>query len=158
MKIDNKIGNGFGRAPVFAGGLFFLVGFVLMLSKAFLPGFLTFLASSFVLFSSSGVEIDTEKGRIRQYNKLFGLVKTGHWKTIHSYLGVTVVPFTRTESMASWSNRTNFLRETDYRIYMVNKARKPAFAIKKCKTPQEARDSLDEFSIWLKLPVFSAKR
>jgi len=94
---------------------------------------------------------------LRQYNKLFGLIKTGKWKSFQSYVGVTLIPFTRKESMASWSNRINTTKETDYRIYLVNKARKPAFAIKCCKNMDEARASHDEFSIWLKLPVYTAK-
>jgi hypothetical protein len=40
----------------------------------------------------------------------------------------------------------------------VNKARKPAIAIKTCPTREEAQNSIDEFSIWLKVPVFSVKR
>jgi len=86
------------------------------------------------------------------------LFKTGKWKSLRAYIGVTLVPITTRESMASWSNRVTSNKKTDYRIYLVNKARKPAFAIKTCPTREKAQNSLDEFSIWLKVPVFSVKR
>jgi hypothetical protein len=156
--IDNKIEYLFGKTARFAGGIFLFPAFFSFVQGDWLIGSLIFIIVLFVFFSCSGVEIDTEKRKLRQYNKLFGLIKTGKWKSFQSYVGVTLIPFTRKESMASWSNRINTTKETDYRIYLVNKARKPAFAIKCCKNMDEARDSLDEFSIWLKLPVYSAKR
>ena len=158
MIIDNKIEKAFGRNAVFAGGIFFAVALVLFIAGRFLAGGLIMIASGFVIFTFSGVEIDTEKQLIRQYNQWFGLIKTGRWKNLHAYLGITLIPFSRKESMASWSNRTTAVKRTDYRIFLVNKARKPAFVIKRCPFPEEARDSLDEFSLWLKLPVYSFKK
>lgn len=112
------------------------------------------LYAALVVFTFSGIEIDTEKHEVRQYHKLFGLFKTGKWKSLRASL----VPITTRESVASWSNRVTSNKKTDYRIYLVNKARKPAFAIKTCPTREEAQNSLDEFSIWLKVPVFSVRR
>lgn len=158
MKTDNKIDNAFGRTAVFVGGLFLITGAGFIYFKAYIAGVVVQLISLFVIFSYSGVDIDTENKRIRQYNKLFGLIKIGRWKPTKIYRGVTLVPFVKSESMASWSNRTTTLRTRDYRIFIVDKAKKPAFAIKCCDNIQEAKDSLDEFSIWLKLPVFTANR
>jgi len=156
--IDNKIEYLFGKTARFAGFIFIFSVFFSFAQGEWVIGSLIFIIVVFVFFSFSGVEIDTEKRQLRQYKNLFGLIKTGKWKSIQPYLGVTLIPFTRKESMASWSNRINTTKETDYRIYLVNEARKPAFAIKRCKSIEQAQDSIDEFSIWLKLPVFSVKR
>lgn len=77
---------------------------------------------------------------------------------MQNFIGVTLIPVTTQESMASWSNRTTTSRKTDYRIFLVNSHKKPAFAIKTCRTREEGQRSLDEFSIWLKVPVYSVKR
>jgi hypothetical protein len=158
LKVDNKIEKPFGRTAVFVGVLFLLVGSLMLLNGAIFWGILVVLFAALVVFTFSGIEIDTEKYEVRQYSKWFGLFKTGKWKSLRTYIGVTLVPITTRESMASWSNRVTSNKKTDYRIYLVNKARKPAFAIKACPTREEAQNSLDEFSIWLKVPVFSVKR
>ena len=158
MKIDNKIDNAFGRTAVFVGGLFLIAAASFFYFEAYIAGVIVQIISLFVIFSYSVVDIDTEIKQVRQYNKLFGLIKIGRWESANAYQGVTLIPFVKSESMASWSNRTTTMRSRDYRIFLVNKANKPAFAIKCCNSIDEARDSLDEFSVWLKLPVFSTKR
>lgn len=158
MKIDNKIEKPFGKTAIFVGVVFLIAGAGILLSGAIIIGIIVILFAALVVFTFSGIDIDTEKYEVRQYNKWFGLVKTGKWKSLRAYIGVTLVPITTRESMASWSNRVTSNKKTDYRIYLVNKARKPAFAIKTCPTREEAQNSLDEFSIWLKVPVFSVKR
>lgn len=158
MKIDNKIDNAFGRTAVFVGGLFFITGASFIYFEAYIAGIVVQIISLFVIFSYSGVDIDTDKKQIRQYNKLFGLIKIGRWETASDYRGIILIPFVKSESMASWSNRTTSMRTRDYRIFLVNKANKPAFAIKCCRNIDEAKDSLDEFSIWLKMPVFTTRK
>ena len=158
MKIDNKIEKPFGKTAIFVGLIFLIAGTGILLNRAIILGILVILFAALVVFTFSGIEIDTEKHEVRQYNKWFGLFKTGKWKSLRAYIGVTLVPITTRESMASWSNRVTSNKKTDYRIYLVNKARKPAFAIKTCPTREKAQNSLDEFSIWLKVPVFSVKR
>jgi len=158
LKIDNKIEKPFGKTAVFVGVVFLITGTLMALNGAIIWGILVVLFAALVVFTFSGIEIDTEKYEVRQYNKWFGLFKTGKWKSLQAYIGVTLVPITTRESMASWSNRVTSNKKTDYRIYLVNKARKPAFAIKTCITREAAQNSIDEFSIWLKVPVFSVKR
>lgn len=136
-------------------GIFFLEG-ISVGGKATTAFFV--LVSSFVSFTYSGVEIDTNNRKIKNYYRLFGLIKTGKWKSLDSYLGVTLIPMQRIYRIYSRTNRTTSSTEKDYRIYLVSKSKRPAFAIKKCKTRQQAQDSLDEFSIWLQFPVFSPKR
>ncbi len=158
MKIDNKIEKPFGKTVVFVGVIFCLTGIGMLLHSAIFWGIIVVLFSVLVIFTFSGVELDTEKYEVRQYNKWFGILKTGKWKSLRAYIGVTLVPIITRDSVASWSNRVTSNKKTDYRIFLVNKARKPAFAIKTCPNLEEALDSLDEFSIWLKVPIYSVKR
>ena len=158
MKIDNKIEKPFGRNAVFVGIIFLLAGTGMLLFVDVLPGIIVVFFAAFVVFTFSGVELDTEKYQVRQYNKWFGLFKTGRSKSLQAYIGVTLVPVTTRESMASWSNQVTMNKKTEYRIFLVNSAKKPAFAIKTCQSREKAQNSLDEFSIWLKVPVYSVKR
>ncbi len=158
MRIDNKTENAFGKPTVFAGLIFLVTGIISIVAGAFIIGAVVFIIAAFVTFTYSGVELDTKARQVRQYNKLFGIIKTGKWKSFEPYIGITLIPISTVEVMASWSNRITSTKTTDYRIYFVNKARKPVFAIKKCKSKENARDCLDEFSLWLKLPVYSVIR
>jgi len=110
------------------------------------------------LFSTySGVEIDTGQNKFRNYNKQFGLFKTGKWHSLDEYIGVTLVPLRKVYTMYSRSNRSNTSHKTEYRIYLVNRAKRPAIPIKKCKTQDDGYKCLDEFAIWLHKPVYSPK-
>jgi hypothetical protein len=155
--IDNKTESAFGKTAVFAGIIFLLTGIIILIAGAFIIGAVVFLVAGFVAFTYSGVELNTDSRQVKQYNKLFGLVKIGKWKSFDPYIGVTLIPISTVEVMASLSNRISSTKTTDYRIFFVDKAKKPAFVIKRCPTKQTARNSLDEFSIWLKLPVYSIK-
>ena len=157
MLIDNKIDNLLFGPVIFVGYLFLLTG-IFVLFQNILIGIVIIILAAFFTFSYSGVDIDTDNRRLKQYNKLFGLIKTGIWKNVDTFHGLTLIPMRNVTTIASRANLTTSATQKDYRIYMVNKANKPTFAIKKCKTLEQAQKSIDEFSIWLKLPVYSIKR
>jgi hypothetical protein len=154
--IDNKIDNLLVGPVIFVGYLFLVTGGIILLENL-IVGISIFILAAFFTFTYSGVEIDTSNRRIKQYNKLFGLIKTGEWKNMDAFHGFTIVPMRNIVTIASRANLTTSSTQKDYRIYVVNKANRPAFAIKKCKTPQQAQKSIDEFSIWLKMPVYTIK-
>ena len=157
MKVDNKIEKAFGKTAVFSGIIFLMAGLIMFLAGAHILAAVTVVISVFIVFTYSGVELDTENRRIRMYNSWFGFIRVGKWKSMKQYIGVTLVPIARWESMASWSNRITSNKTIDFRIFLVNEARKPAVVIKKCKNRHTAQNSLDEFSLWLKIPVYSVK-
>lgn len=157
MHIDNKT-DLFLSGPIrFVGYTFLFFGVSFLVQKAFVSGTICLFITSFALLTYTGVEIDTYSSRIRQYNKLFGLIKTGKWKNLSTYIGVTLIPMKKVSMFASLSNRTTTTTEHFYRIFLVSKARKPAIAIKVCKNREKAQNSLDEFAVWLKMPVFSVR-
>ncbi len=157
MKINNKI-SPFLTGPYIYFGVLFIVGGVLgLVNKQW--GFSSFniLVAAYLFATFSGVEIDTQTREFRAYNKHFGLFKTGRWRSIDNYVGLTLIPMKNVIKMYSRSNRVNTSEKQEYRVYLVNKAKKPAIEIKKCKSPETGQNSLDELAIWLHLPVFSVK-
>ncbi len=158
MNVDNKLEYILSGPKAFAAILFIFTGIIIALMGHVLFGLAIVLFTVFLLTSYSGVEIDTVNRRIKQYNKFFGIIKTGKWQELSSYIGLTLVPMRKFNTIASRANITNTTVKKDYRIYLVTKAKKPGVVIKICKTRELAQTSIDEFSIWLKLPVFSARR
>ncbi len=158
MKIDNKIERPFGGPMIFLGLTFFTVGFIFALVESWILASFSFIIAMFFTFTFSGVEIDTKSRRIKPYNKIFGLLKIGKWETLEIYVGLTLVPMKKVYRTYSRSNRRNISVEKEFRIYLVNKAKKPALALKKCNNFEQAQNSMDELAIWLKLPVYSVKK
>uniref|UniRef100_UPI003216BD66 hypothetical protein n=1 Tax=uncultured Draconibacterium sp. TaxID=1573823 RepID=UPI003216BD66 len=155
MLIDNKISKLLTGPYIFIGLMFVLVGITAFSNQNWLLGSLFLCASWFLFTGESGIDIDTEKRLFRKYNKYFGLFKTGTWESTNQYLGLTLVPMKKVYRMYSRSNRVNTSSEKEFRIYFVGQNKRPAFAIKKCKTYDEALNKMDELAIWLHLPVFS---
>lgn len=135
--------------------MFLFGGIAGTMTQQWFIGGIHLVIALFLFATYSGVEIDTEKKRFREYNKWFGLFKIGKWKALHDYLGATLVSMNKVHRMYSRSNRVNSSSQKEFWIYLVNKTKRPAIAIKRCKTHKQGQISLDEFSIWLKLPVFS---
>ncbi len=158
MQINNKMSRFLTGPYIFFGFIFLVPGIMgLFLQHWMLSGINLFI-SWFLFGTYSGIEINTEKGIFRAYNCWFGLFKTGKWKTLDTFIGVTLVSMRKVHRMYSRSNRVNSSAEKEFRVYLVNQNKKPSIAINKSKSYIEAQKSTDEFSIWLKLPVFSVKR
>lgn len=157
LHIENKIDNLLTGPVIFIGYIFIVTG-GLITTQNLILGILIAVLAAFFTFSYSGVEIDTSTRQIKQYNKIFGIIKSGKWKSLDTFLGLTLIPMRKINTIASRANLTTSTVHRDYRIFLVNQAKKPAFAIKKCSTREQAQNSIDEFSIWLKLPVYSVKR
>lgn len=158
MIIDNKIEKTFSGPLVIMGITFMTVAIVLVSTHRAIFAVLSFIIASFILFTFSGILIDTKKRMIKPYYMVFGLFKRGKWESLEKYRGLTMVPMKKVYSTYSRSNRKNTTAKNDFRVYLVNKSKKPAFPLKSCKTREAAQNSMDEFSIWLKMPVFSVKK
>ena len=158
MLIDNKIEKTFSGPLVIMGITFIVIAAILTITYHWLFAFASFIVAAFLLFTFSGIEIDTEKRMIKPYYMVFGFWKRGKWESLDKYRGLTLVPMQKVYRTFSRSNRKNLSVKDDFRVYLVNKGKKPAFPLKSCKSWEAAQDSMDEFSIWLKLPVFTVKR
>jgi hypothetical protein len=158
MKIDNKIQQTFNGPLIFMGITFAVMAIALVFNHLWYLGILSFIIACFLLFTFSGMEIDVERRMIKPYYMLFGLFKNGKWQSLEKYVGLTLVPMRKVYSVFSRSNRQNDSEMDDFRVYLVNRLKKPALPLKSCKTREAAQNSMDEFSIWLKMPVYSVKR
>lgn len=158
MIIDNKIEKTFSGPLVIVGITFMTAALVFVSTHHAILAVLGFIIACFLLFTFSGILIDTEKRMIKPYYMVFGLFKRGKWESLEKYRGLTLVPMQKVYSIYSRSNRRNTNVKSDFRVYLVNKAKKPSFPLKSCKTREAAQNSMDEFSIWLKMPVFSVRK
>lgn len=158
MLIDNKISRFLSGHYIFAGLVILIPGIVGLYLQHWVISSIYLLISWFLFGTYSGVEINTEKRIFRDYKCWFGVLKTGKWKSTDNYLGLTVVSMNKVYRMYSRSNRVNSSTTKEFRIYLVNKAKRPAVTLKKCKIREQAQTSMDEMAIWLKLPVFTAKK
>jgi hypothetical protein len=158
MIIDNKIEKTFSGPLVVMGTTFLIISIILILTSHWIFGIASFIVAAFLLFTYTGIEIETEKRVIRPYYMVFGFLKRGKWESLDNYRGLTLVPMQKVYSTLSRSNRKNSSKKYDFRVYLVNKAKRPAFPLKSCKTRDDAQNSMDEFSIWLKIPVFTVKK
>ena len=158
MIINNKIQQTFSGPLIFIGITFLLIAVILVLNSLWYIGIPVFFIALFFLFTWSGIEIDTEKRTIKPFYMLFGLFKNGKQIPVDQYIGLTLVSMQKVYNLSSQSNRTNRSVSDDFRVYLVDKRKKPAVPLKSCKTSDEAQNSMDEFSIWLKLPVYSVKK
>ncbi|MBT3382081.1 MAG: hypothetical protein HN778_11560 [Prolixibacteraceae bacterium] len=155
MIIDNKIERILTGPSIFLGITFFFLGSAFIINGDWMLGIPFLLVACFLLFTFSGVEINTDKQQIKTYYKIFGLIKRGKWISLNKFKGVTLVHMKKTQTTFSRSNRQTSTTNKYFQIYLVNKANKPELPIKRCKVLEEAQNNLDEFSIWLKIPVFS---
>ena len=158
MIVDNKIQRTFPGPLTIIGITFMILAVALVITGLWYVGILLFFMAIFFLFTWSGVVIDTNERRIRPYYMVFGLFRRGNWLPVEKFIGLTLVPMQKVYSMSSQSNRLNSSVSKDFRVYLVDRRKRPAFALKSCKTSEQAQNSMDEFSIWLKLPVFSVKK
>lgn len=157
MRINNKI-TPFLTGPYLFFGLILVPFLFFSLSNHNVSGSIISLAIMWYVFGTySGIEIDADKRIYKAYNKHFGLLKSGQWHSLDNFIGLTLVPMKSVYRMYSRSNRENTSENQEFRIYLVNSAKKPAVEIKRCKTLESGLQSIDEFSIWLKLPVYSVK-
>jgi len=157
MIINNKIDRLLTGPKIFVALIFLLTGVAIAFIGNITIGAGIVILAVFFMTAYSGVEVDTTNHRIKQYNSFFGCIKTGKWQNIDAFIGLTLVPMRHVNTIASRANLTNSTVEKDFRIFLVNKAKRPAFAIKVCKNKEMAQNSIDEFAVWLKLPVFSIK-
>ena len=158
MIIDNKIQRTFSGPLIIIGVTFMVLAVAFVFTDIWYIAIIFFISALFFLFTWSGIIIDTENRRFKPYYMVFGLFKRGQWISLEKYLGLTLVPMQKVYAMYSRSNRKNKSVSNDFRVYLVDRHKRPAFPLKNCKKVDDAKNSMDEYSIWLKLPVYSVHK
>ncbi len=158
MIIDNKIQRTFTGPLTILGITFMFLALTFVFTGIWYIAIPIFVLALFFLFTWSGVIIDTENRRIKPYYMVFGLFKRGQWISLGKYPGLTLVPMQKVYKMYSQSNRKSKSATNDFRVYLIDSHKRPAFPLKKCKIEDDAKNCMDEYSIWLKLPVYSVRK
>lgn len=155
MLVSNKISRTLEWPYRIIGFYFVVVSAMSLYEQSWIVFSIHTVLGWFLLGSYSGVDIDTDKQQFRSFNMWFGIVKTGKWESINKFIGLTSVSMNKVYGIYSRSSRRTSLDKKEFRIYFVNEKKRPAIAVKKCKTPDDAQKSIDELAIWLHLPVYS---
>lgn len=158
MQIDNKTSRFLVFPYILFGFGLLVIGVGETIAKHWIAGGFFLFIAGFLFATYSGTEIDTKQRRFREYNCWFGLFRTGKWEPLDNYKGITLVSMNKVYRMYSRSNRVNSSSQKEFNIYLVNNKKRPAIVLKKCKTHQQGKNSLDELSIWLKMPVYSINK
>lgn len=155
MVITNKLDKTFGPQMAFSGWIFIVFGAIFILDRM---GILLVIIGAVLAFTVDGVSIDRENRRIRRFSGPFGFPVYGRWENLDDYKGLTVVPWKRNFTTWSRSNRQNSYAVEDYRIFVVGQDRKPAFAIKKCLSKEQATIEMERLAELLHWMVWSLEK
>ncbi len=150
MIIENKLDKSFGSTGSFAGYILVLAGIVTIRTRI---GFLLIIIGGLLGFSHSGVQIDTDKRKIRFFNNLFGFIKIGAWTKLEKFSSITISEHKRKERAFSRGNRVLDIEHRDFRVFLISQKKQERIAVKKCKSQQEAIQSANELGLQLSMPV-----
>lgn len=150
MIIENKLDKSFGSVGSFAGYILLLAG-ILTIRVRF--GFLLLILGALFAFTHSGVQIDTERKRIRFFNNLMGFIKIGAWSRLDKFTSIKVAENKRQEQAFSKGNRTVNIEHRDFRVFLISQKKQTRVAVKKCKSEVEANEEANELGFQLGIPV-----
>lgn len=119
--IDNRIGKFFPPAIRTIGYVFLVVGILLMLDNPLLGLALALLGTT-IVFIKSGIQIDPENKRLKEYTGLFGL-KIGKWKGMEEFTDVSILQKRIVSTAISRANRpATTSDEIVYDVCLLNKS------------------------------------
>ena len=157
MLINNKISRTTYGPYLFFGYTAIVVGAGAAYNGSWILAIIAVIITWFILASYSGIEINTNNQQFREFNMWFGILKTGKWKPIDGFIGITLVSMHEVSRIFSLTSKSKYVDNRNFRIYLVNQSKRPEIVIQKFKNKEDAQRRLDEFSIWLHLPVYSVK-
>lgn len=159
--IKNNHGPIFPPALVFAG-YFFLAFGIISLYNNWILGAILILFSIFISFSFSGIEIDINEKKYREYSIYFG-IRSGKWLQLDRFPCLTVLCNNETYEVHSRANITTSVSEKYFDVYMLDKLHREKLLIKRFKDPGSALEYAKTFSCSLNLelakynPILTAK-
>ncbi len=142
MIISNKLDQSFGPVGSFAGKVVFVAG-VVSIYYFSLYSLILILIGAFVGFSYSGAEIDFDRKRVRFFNNLFGIIKTGKWMNVKPDMKIGIRKSTKTWRSYSGGNRTLDIESQDYRLILYDSSGKMVMPVKKTDSLNIAKSELE---------------
>ena len=137
----------------FSGWIFMVVGALFFLD---IMGVVLLVVGFFLATTSDGVSIDVGARRVRKFSGPFGLPMVGRWESLDNYAGLTVIPIQQKFTTWSRSNRQSTIERSDYRVFLVGLDRKPAFALKKNDSNEQAVIVMDKLALALRMTVWAS--
>jgi hypothetical protein len=150
MTIRNRIEYVFGPYLTFTGIIFIVFGLIFIRQ---ISGIILIVFGAFLALTTNGVLIEPDKNLIKSYSRIFGVVTIGRWQKLSDFSGITIIPFKKTYTVYSRSNRQNTTERRDFRIFLLDRQMKHTFAVKKCDSMAVAQTEIDRLALLLHLPV-----
>jgi hypothetical protein len=155
MTIINRLDKTFGPQLSFSGWILLVTGMVFIVD---VMGIVLVILGFILATTIDGVELDPGSRRIRKFSGPFGFPVVGRWEPLDHYAGLTVIPMTIKQVTWSRSNRRNVSEQSDFRIFLVGKDHRPAYAIKKCTTRELAVAEMDKLAEMLEWMVWTTTK
>ncbi len=145
---DNRLHYTFSPSGRFAGWIFMLMGMAVIINLEWW-GILLLLFGAFFALTRTGVIINFDHARIREYSVLFGF-KFGQWKKLGQYEIVRIYSRKKSYITYSWSNRQHQHIENVFEIELLKKYREKGLVIDKSYSLDEAREKAEKYQKLLK--------
>ncbi len=127
---DNKFGNSFPPAMVFAGYVIIAVGLVLMWESPS-AGFGVAVFGGLISLTRSGMLVDFTNKKYKDYTSFFG-IRQGNWNSLDAYPYISVLHRKVTTTAFSRANRpTTTGSKTYYDIFLLNSTHRKKLMIKR---------------------------
>ena len=114
---ERKTGSLFAFGAKVTGGIFAIIGGLAFLG-GFYPAIVVLLIGLFVCFTKSGLVIDFENKKYKNYWHIFG-IKKGEWKKLPLLNRVTVLPFSKKfVNNLTMGGAASTSKESSFRVYL----------------------------------------
>ena len=142
MTAHNKLDKAFGPTGSWAGITLFMIGIITAFTSLF--GLILVVLGAFMGFSSTSTIIDFEGRRIKFSNNLFGILQTGKWLPVESWMKIGIRESSITWRTYSRGNRSLDINSKDFRIVLIDSDMKEIMPLKKSGTLELAKAELVE--------------
>jgi hypothetical protein len=151
--IDFTTGKSFPQ-PAINGGYVFMLFSPVFLMDSPLIGIALFLVGMLLSFTVSGIKIDPNKKRFKEYTRYYW-IKMGTWNSLNDYPFITVITDHESSVAFSWKKDDESMDEAVYGIYLLNRDRSHKILITKYRDKDEAILKLPELADAIGLKVIS---
>lgn len=142
MKADNRIDMFLGPSAVFAGYVLLLIGAIYSFEN--LAGLILVIAGMFMGISYNGTIIDFDKGLIKSYTAIFGIIKLGTWYPVNCFNRFRIYRSNRSFTTYSRGNIPLTLKSSDIRLDLMNKSGSVKITVNRFDSFESARNVMSE--------------
>ena len=142
MKTDNRIDMFMGPSATFAGYVLIIAGTICSFRS--LAGLILVIAGMFMSFSFNGTIIDFNKGLIKPYTAIFGLIRVGTWYPADVFDRFRIYRSRRSYTTYSRANVPLTIKNTDIRLDLLKGDGSLKVTINRYDTFEEARNEMSE--------------